>query len=253
MTVDMAERASSARTQPEHTAEFDQFAAGYNAGMDNFVKHLAASGADDFAEIRAEWLVHYVKAIGNGAGTSLLDFGCGSATFLKALRRARYGGTLAGCDVSNGMLEEARRTWTEGAPPHLSLQPHDRLPYPLQCFDLAVAIAVFHHIPPAERGRWYGELYRVLRPGGRCIIFEHNPWNPVTRWVVSRTPIDANAVLLSQREAGAALRDAGFETISTSSIIFFPPRFKFFRPWERRLAWLPLGGQYVAVGRRPLA
>ena len=246
----MAERASSAKTPPKHKAEFDQFAAGYNAGMENVVKHLAASGADDFAEIRAEWLVNYVRVTGDG-GTSLLDFGCGSATLLKALRRASYPGTLSGCDVSNGMLEEARRTWTEGTLPRLSIQPHDRLPYPSECFDLAVASAVFHHIPPAERGRWYGELHRVLRPGGRCIIFEHNPWNPVTRWVVSHTPIDANAVLLSRREAGAALRHAGFETISASSIIFFPPRFKFVRPLERRLAWLPLGGQYVIVGRRP--
>lgn len=61
MTVDVAERASSARTQQKHKAEFDQFAAGYNAGMDNVVKHLAASGADDLVEIRAEWLVNYVR------------------------------------------------------------------------------------------------------------------------------------------------------------------------------------------------
>src|SRR5262245_18831705 len=138
MTVDMADQPSSASTPTKPKAEFDQFAAGYNAGMENVVKHLAASGADDFAEIRAEWLVNYVRATGDG-GTSLLDFGCGSATLLKALGRASYPGTLSGCDISHGMLEEARRTWTEGTLPRLSLQPHDRLPYPSECFDLAVA------------------------------------------------------------------------------------------------------------------
>jgi len=233
-------------------AEFDQFAVSYDAGMQNVLKRLAAESADDFAEIRAEWLLRYMRRIGSERphGSRLLDFGCGAATFLKALRRLNYVGELFGCDASSGMIQEARRTWKTGTLPDLVVQQGDRLPYRSLGFDIAVAGAVFHHIPRTERRRWFDELYRVLRPGGHCVIFEHNPWNLVTRWVVSRTPIDAKAILLSKREATAALREAGFEAISGAALLFFPPRFKFLRRVERWLARVPLGGQYVVVGRR---
>jgi hypothetical protein len=41
------------------------------------------------------------------------------------------------------------------------------------------------------------EIQRVLRPGGVFSLIEHNPLNPVTRLIVSRTPVDGNAKLLT--------------------------------------------------------
>jgi SAM-dependent methyltransferase len=253
MSVDVPEPESASQTaHREPKAEFDQHAAGYDAGMDNWLKRLAGASAEDFAEVKADWLLRYLGLIGGEAGrsTRLLDFGCGKATFLKALRRMGYAGDLSGCDVSEGMIREALRTWDVGPRPQLCTQLPDRLPFDAQSFDIVVASAVFHHIPPAQRAIWYAELYRVARAGGRCIVFEHNPWNPITRWVVSRTAIDANAILLSQREAIAALRHAGFDETFANAIMIFPPRLGFLRPIERTLARLPIGGQYVAAGRR---
>jgi hypothetical protein len=41
--------------------------------------------------------------------------------------------------------------------------------------------AVFHHRAPDEREASYKEMACALKFGGRCYVFEHNPYNSVTR------------------------------------------------------------------------
>lgn len=233
-------------------AKFDRFARGYDAGMDAPLKRLVGGNAESFITIKAEWFLRFVRhhPAARPGDCQLLDFGCGTATLLRVLRRLGYQGALAGCDVSPAMLEEGRRVWDVGAVPELALQSDGVLPYADCRFDFVLASAVFHHIPCDERAHWLREVFRVVKPGGHVIVFEHNPWNPITRFVVSRTPIDADAVLQSPSDAADGLRRAGFEDISSSALMFFPPRLQFLRPLERALSWLPLGGQYAAVGRR---
>ncbi len=71
---------------------------------------------------------------------------------------------------------------------------------PTGSFDIVTISAVLHHVPVEERQAVYAELGRVLKPGGRIYVFEHNPRNPLVRYVIARTPIDANAILLDARE-----------------------------------------------------
>jgi hypothetical protein len=85
----------------------------------------------------------------------------------------------------------------------------------------------------------------VLRRGGRIYVFEHNPFNPLTQWVVRHSPIDENAVLLRPSEVRLGLGRAGASAVRTDYIMFTPPRLRFLRPIDKALAWLPLGGQYV--------
>ena len=49
------------------------------------------------------------------------------------------------------------------------------------------------------------------------MVFEHNPLNPVTRFVVARTPIDPNAILLRAAEVMRGLSGAGFVAPVASS------------------------------------
>jgi len=53
--------------------------------------------------------------------------------------------------------------------------------------------------------------------GGHVVVFEHNPLNPVTRFVVARTPIDPNAILLRAAEVMRGLSGAGFVAPVASS------------------------------------
>ena len=74
------------------------------------------------------------------------------------------------------------------------------LPFTKEIFDLVLAICVFHHIPPSERPYVMREIHRILRPGGIVAVFEHNPLNPLTRYVVKQCEFDIDAELLSLRE-----------------------------------------------------
>ena len=48
-------------------------------------------------------------------------------------------------------------------------------------FDLVFVAGVFHHIPPEERQGAADAVAAHMAPGGSLVVFEHNPYNPVTR------------------------------------------------------------------------
>jgi SAM-dependent methyltransferase len=117
-------------------------------------------------------------------------------------------------------------------------------------FDIVTISAVLHHVPVGERPAVYGELARLLRPGGRLYVFEHNPRNPLVRHVIARTPIDANALLLDATEVRHGLGAAAPFDLSVEYLMFMPPGFPLLAGIDRLLAWLPLGAQYVVAARK---
>jgi len=234
------------------TAEFDLYAAGYGAGMDNPIKSLLGESADGFVAIKLAWLLRQMPELRDKErGFRILDYGCGTATLLRLIAQAGLTASLAGCDLSSGMLEEARRNWPQHLPmPELQLQDGARTPFAAGSVDVAVISAVLHHVPTEQRAGVYAELQRVLRPGGTLVVFEHNPLNPVTRYVVARTPIDQNAILLPAAEVRGALRRLEFDPPQVRYLMFLPPRLSALSPVERLLHWLPLGAQYAVMARR---
>lgn len=233
-------------------AEFDAYSRDYDAGMDNPVKGLLGESADDFVAIKLRWLLRQFPGLERrDASFHILDYGCGIATLLRLMAEAGFHATLAGCDMSSGMLEMARLRWPAELPrPELHQQDGARTPVPDASIDLAVISAVLHHVPLSDRPGVYAELQRVLRPGGSLVVFEHNPLNPVTRYVVSHTPIDANAILLRAREVCDALGEIRFAGIQTRYLMFLPPRLSGLARVESAMGWLPLGAQYAVVARR---
>jgi SAM-dependent methyltransferase len=179
----------------------------------------------------------------------LLDLGCGTGRLLWHLQQTEFSGKLCGCDVSAGMLAELRRTWVAGVLPEVRLLDRETvLPFGDGEFDVVVLSAVVHHVLPAQRPKLLQETWRVLAPGGRAVIFEHNIYHPLTRWVVARTAIDRHAVLVSPRALCAALRAAGFSDVMTRYLLFLPPRWRWTLLVDDWLGWLPAGGQYVVTG-----
>jgi SAM-dependent methyltransferase len=239
--------------QPEHDppAEFDAYAADYDAGLDCPLRRWLGKDAESFIEVKAAWLLRELarKAALKPAHPPprLLDYGCGAGAMLRVLRRLGFAGTLVGCDVSAQMLKEARRRWREGPLPELAQMEDGRAPFRDNDFDLVVLSAVLHHVETPQRARTYADVLRVLKPGGLLYVFEHNPFNPLARWVVRRTPIDRSAVLLTPREVRAGLTSAGAGNTRTAYLMFFPPRLTWLRRLERLLQWLPCGAQYVVV------
>ena len=84
---------------------------------------------------------------------------------------------------------------------------------------------VYHHVPINERSHVTDLLYRRLHSKGHVFVFEHNPYNPVTRHIVSNCPYDDDAVLLSPRELVKCLSAEGFKKAYTQYCLFNTAKF----------------------------
>ena len=124
------------------------------------------------------------------------------------------------------------------------------IPFPDGTFDVALASCVFHHIPHDEHVALLAEIRRVLNPGGRLFVFEHNPLNPLTRYAVNTCEFDEHAKLVLAPTMRRRARDAGFVAADVRYRIFFPHLLRRLRPLEARLTWLPLGAQYYVAARK---
>jgi SAM-dependent methyltransferase len=231
---------------PEDAAKvFDEYAGDYAATVN---AAIAASGEDSefFADLKA---VLVREALGDHVRT-LLDFGCGVGGSTRALARAFPASRISGWDVSPESIARARALGGERLDFSAGSEGATQLPFPDARFDAAFTACVFHHIPREEHARWARELHRAIAPGGTLVLFEHNPWNPLTRKVVRDCPFDEGVILLRPGYARRLLREAGFTVSRPRYYFFFPHLLRALRPLERLLRWLPLGGQYFLEARR---
>lgn len=98
-------------------------------------------------------------------------------------------------------LKKLPSVWNCGSVPPLHLiREGNQTPFAENFYDVVVACCVFHHIDSSKHSEVFSELLRILKPGGRIVLFEHNPLNPVTRYIVDKTPIDCNVVLITARK-----------------------------------------------------
>lgn len=232
---------------PMKKPEFDTFADGYDAAMSNPLKKVSGSNQDDFLRPKIELLCHAVGGV--KPDFRVLDFGCGAGDMLRLLGEAKPGWQLEGSDVSAGMLAEARAKFSAWKIPCPELFTVDQLSS-RQPYDLIFASCVFHHIPPAEWLANAQQLHKSLKPDGKCIIFEHNPWNPFTQIIVRTSPIDENAILLSAPKMGRVLQSAGFGSADVRYFLFFPPRLGGLHKLEGYLGRVPLGAQYCLTANQ---
>lgn len=178
------------------------------------------------------------------SGLRYLDVGCGKGELLHLLQPAFQ--QAAGCDVSTGMMQEITGIEVRVQPDAL------HIPFGDAEYDLVTAVCVYHHVPPADRSALTKEIRRVLRPGGIFCMIEHNPLNPVTRLIVSRTPVDADAILVPAGEARQLATGAGMVPLERDYFLYFPQAlYRYLGRLEAALAKVPLGGQYALFSSRP--
>jgi ubiquinone/menaquinone biosynthesis C-methylase UbiE len=137
-----------------------------------------------------------------------------------------------------------------GNEPQIQIQ-EDGILAPDNSFDIVFTACVFHHIPHGEHDFWLKEILRVTKPNGRLVIFEHNPWNPLTLHAVRNCPFDVNAHLVSSPLMSKRLRSAGWTDVKTTYHVFFPAMLASLRVIDPALGWVPLGAQYSCAGRAP--
>ena len=224
--------------------EFDEFAETYEEALD---KGISVSGEhkEFFAEGRVDWLARRLHSLSFRAH-HVVDFGCGtggSTAFLLELPGVEQ---ITGLEVSTKSLAVARRL-------HGSSRTEFKQSSEFEAdgrIDLVFCNGVFHHISPSERPRTLAFLFKALRPGGIFAMWENNPWNPGTRYVMRRIPFDRDAVPLSAPEASRLFRTSGFDIVHMDFLFIFPRPLRWFRRFEPWLTKLPLGAQYLLLARK---
>lgn len=221
--------------------DFDEYAKDYEDSVDRSVSFTGRDSAF-FARRKVEILEDIVRpGLGSLQGLNLLDVGCGTGTTDRYLvPRVRR---LHGVDVSEEMLVKAQRnvpkakfTWYDG----------EKIPFPDETFDVAVAICVLHHVPVSKRCKVVSEMVRVTRPEGVVVVIEHNPYNPLTRYAVNTCQLDEDAVLLSTRETIELLKDSADVEPKFRHFLFSPLGGAIGCSLDRHLRSVPFGGQYAA-------
>jgi SAM-dependent methyltransferase len=215
--------------------KFDHYAQSYREAHRESVR-LSGEAPEYFAEHKLSCL----ERAGVGLEQRVLDYGCGTGTLL-GLSGARFG-SVAGFDPSLESLALAR----EQAPRATFYTEEDAIPD--AAFDVAILSGVLHHVPPNERERVVSRVVAKLAPGGRLFVFEHNPYNPLTRRAVQACPFDDDAILLPPSEVRGLLERAALAEVRQEFVLFFPRALASLRPLEPLLRWCPLGAQTLTVG-----
>jgi SAM-dependent methyltransferase len=213
--------------------DFDRYAESYNDLLREQTRFFSADEA-----YFARYKVALARRLVTRDPARILEYGCGIGRNIAFLRDAFPRAQIVGSDVSAKSLELAR-----AANPGTEFRLEDDQWHDAG-FDLAFVAGVFHHIPPPARTAAAKLLASRLRSGGTLVVFEHNPYNPVTRRIVSNCPYDEDAVLLRPRELRGLIAGADLAGIRQGYTLFFPPRLTWLARIEPLLSWLPLGGQY---------
>lgn len=135
---------------------YDRFVAGHSSDRDGRLREALA----DRAEL--------------GPGDRVLDLCTGTGAMLPALA-GRVGAQklVIGLDFSRGMLERARAR-TAGTPSVALVEADaERLPFRSESLQVVTCSHAFYELKGEGAERALREVVRVLRPGGRFVMMEH--------------------------------------------------------------------------------
>lgn len=102
-------------------------------------------------------------------GASVLDVGCGLGLYVRQFRA--HSSDVWGVDIDPEKVAEASRTL-----PNIRQAPAEELPFPAGTFDVVLSHEVLEHVDDDRRA--VEEAIRVLKPGGRLVVFAPNRWYP---------------------------------------------------------------------------
>lgn len=213
--------------------DFDNYTDNYNELLRESTKFF--SGNERYF---AKYKIDLVRSTIKHPVRRILEYGCGIGRNISYLQSAFPDATVTGTDISEASLAIA----AEENPN--AIFEIERNELELGQFDLIFVAGVFHHIPPAQRSSAMQQLASRLSQSGTIAIFEHNPYNPVTRRIVNTCPYDADAVLIRPSEMCALFNQAKLKQSKKSYCLFIPPKLSKLTLIEKYLEWLPLGGQY---------
>jgi ubiquinone/menaquinone biosynthesis C-methylase UbiE len=219
--------------------DFDEYAKNYR---DIHSQNVKLSGADSyyFAEQRVKMLQAYEK----NESLRVLDLGCGDGASEIFMQQYFSTWQVEGIDVSKESIDMAKQQKLFNA--KFDVYDGINIPFADKSFDIVFVAGVLHHVEFSLHDAMIKEMKRVLKDGGRLLIYEHNPLNPLTKYLVKTCVFDKDAKLLRSGYLTKLLAKHRFVINKKIFFIFIPPKgfLKKLISLEKIFYWLPLGGKY---------
>ena len=172
----------------------------------------------------------------------ILDFGCGVGSMLKFLKENFNNSKFFAYDESSKSLEHVKSKY-----PDVDCLNNLNA---IQKFDLIFLSNVIHHVKSNERDNLFQKIYKLLEDDGRLMIYEHNPYNPITLRIVANCEFDADAELIKKKDLIKLCDRNNFKLQKSGYIHFFPSKLRFFFDLEKYLKWFFLGAQYFCIFKK---
>jgi len=172
----------------------------------------------------------------------ILDLGCGIGSILKFLKENFNDSKFYAYDESVKSLEYVKTKY-----PDVICINSLNIP---EKFDLIFVSNVIHHVKSSERKKFLEKIHKLLEDNGSLLIYEHNPYNPITLKIVANCDIDADAELIKKKDLIRLCYENNFKIHKSGYIHFFPSILKIFFNIEKYLKWLFLGAQYFCIFKK---
>jgi ubiquinone/menaquinone biosynthesis C-methylase UbiE len=157
------------------------------------------------------------------SGDSVLDVGCGTGDVaIPSKIRAGKEGKVYGIDPAPEMIAVAR---SKAEHKHLDIDFRvsvvEALPFPDNSMDVVTSSLMMHHLPDDLKVRGLAEIYRVLKPGGRVLIFDFmRPTQSFLNHVLIHLTMHGG-LSSGIEDLPKLLKDAGFSQATTLKEKFF--------------------------------
>jgi len=214
---------------------FDDYSSNYNEIMQQ--QHAKYGDIEYYSEYKVRILKDLLES---QKSLKILEFGCGIGRNLKYIQKYLPNADVYAYDISEESLAIAKK---ENKNVTILNNPSEKEAY----FDVIFIAGVYHHIATHLRDEVTKTIQRLLKYAGKVIIFEHNPYNPVTRHMVNTCEFDKDAVLLTKKDLVKIFIKNGFKYQEGKYSLFVPPKLSKFDFIEKYISWIPLGGQYYIV------
>ncbi len=181
------------------------------------VDHLHARGVQATIELADNLPIE--------AGQHVLDIGCGIGGPARYMA-SRFRCKVSGLDITEAFVDAGNKlSALVKMQEHVTIEHGDghSLPYPDACFDGAYALHVTMNV--ADRPRFFGEAYRVLKPGAFFALTEHGlgprgdphyplPWSADGSGAYLVTPSETRRLLESAGFTNIAMEDTGAKYVA---------------------------------------
>jgi tRNA (uracil-5-)-methyltransferase TRM9 len=177
------------------------------------------------AQTRLDRIVAYI-----GDGVKLLDVGCGNGRLAERLEKQGKSADYYGVDASSELIAiaQARKTSLRRVAAEFSVadisSPNWTARLPADSFDIALALAVLHHVPSFElRCQLFCDIRALVKPGGTFVMtnwhFERNerlrkkivPWRQIG---LDESQLEPGDALMTWERGGVGYRYCHLLTIA---------------------------------------